>query len=157
MLRSLAPLALILTLFACEEPPDAPPPPPESPPAAPERPPSQETAEDRAPEPSSGPTGSATPPPGYPEGFAYLPGGTVQPSPAGPPGLRTITIAYPQSPTELAEQLRGRLEATGWTVSSAPPSPRGTLRMTGTLADRSVRASILPGPPGMGSALLLMP
>lgn len=140
--------ALVLLLLACSD--DAPPIPPPLPPRAPVQPtPPTPTPPD--------PTQNTTAPEGFPADLPFLPGGQLQPAPPGPPGLQTFTLTYPQSPTELAGSYQTALEQAGWTVEVSPPSPRGTQRMTATLGDRRVQASILPGPNGQGAGLLLMP
>lgn len=142
---------LFAALAACDEPPTPGSSPPEPPEEAPEPPPAPPAPRLPPPAPSEGA------PAGWPEGFPFLPGGTLQPAPPGPAGLVTHTVVYPaHAPPALADRLALELEGAGWTVSRAPPSPRGTQRMTATRAGRSVQASVLNGPGGAGSALLLM-
>lgn len=97
-------------------------------------------------------------PSGYLEGMPWIAGGAMQAPPPGPPGLRTVVVAYRMSPAQLARTFRLMLEQSGWDVEVSPPSPRGTQRMVARKAGRSVRVSILAGPDGPGSSgLLLMP
>jgi hypothetical protein len=131
-------------MCACsDEPPEAPPLPPPVPLQVP-------------PPPATLPPTATSAPDGYPANFPFLPGGEVQAAQPGPAGLVTFTIAYPQAPAELQSTLQAELEQAGWAVEVSPPSPRGTQRMNATREGQSVQVSVLPGPNGQGSGLLLI-
>ena len=81
----------------------------------------------------------------------------MQAAPPGPPGLQAVTVTYAHNPAALSTMLTALFQESGWQVQASPTQFLGTIRMQVSHGERNMRVSIMPGPGGQGSGLLLMP